>query len=113
MSKDCIQEFAWALGCIYNVEPSLPVHQSSLFEILTRVFGLPEGKTWLLVYDLKALLQTFARLVTGCYGSLRGVITTLFIGVSFRYGSLRPNWLPVAMRFHSRLQLIQVGVAGS
>ena len=38
--------------------PTQPVHPNSLFELMQSVLvGCPEGQIWLVVYDLKALMQ--------------------------------------------------------
>lgn len=54
-----ITDFLWALKPLAKVAPSQPIHNNSLFAILSKVLGegQPEGKVWLLVYDLKSLLQ--------------------------------------------------------
>ena len=51
----------WALKPLALVAPAMPVHNDSLFAVLRSVVGkeeqIPDGVIWLLVYDLKALMQ--------------------------------------------------------
>lgn len=66
MCKDVIAEFSWALQSLYDVEPSLPVHNSSLYKIFSSLIpDEPEGRIWLVVYDFKALLQQLCFLIVG------------------------------------------------
>ena len=61
MQKELICEHVWALKPLALVAPAMPVHKDSLFAVLRTVVGkedqLPDGVIWLLVYDLKALMQ--------------------------------------------------------
>lgn len=60
MSKDLLTDYVFVLLPLATVAPTMPLHANSLFEVLSKVEGLeslPEGMLWLLVYDLKTLLQ--------------------------------------------------------
>lgn len=61
MQKELICEHVWALKPLALVAPAMPVHNDSLFAVLRSVVGkeeqIPDGVIWLLVYDLKALMQ--------------------------------------------------------
>lgn len=61
-SKDTsISEFAWALQPLAAAVTSQPIHQDSLFGIVEKLIpGSPEGLVWLVVYDLKTLMQLLA-----------------------------------------------------
>ena len=72
MSKDnTILEYAWALQPLATLVPSLPIHQNSLFAVLSNMLSeSPEGVVWLVVYDLKTLLQLL--------GAAAGVVRLAF-----------------------------------
>ena len=61
LQKELICEHVWALKPLALVAPAMPVHNDSLFAVLRSVVGkeeqIPDGVIWLLVYDLKALMQ--------------------------------------------------------
>ena len=59
LSKDSsINEYSWVLQPLAKVVPAQPIHQNSLFEIIEKVLpDSPEGVIWMVVYDLKVLMQ--------------------------------------------------------
>ncbi|CAK9085501.1 unnamed protein product [Durusdinium trenchii] len=64
LSKENIQEYLWALQPIARQSPSQPVHADSLFEVLNRLIpDQAEGRIWLLVYDLKSIMQQLGHIV--------------------------------------------------
>lgn len=62
LAKECLSDFVWALKPLALASPSMPIHNDSLFATLRKTVGQsePDGKVWLMVYDLKVLMQ-FAR----------------------------------------------------
>ena len=61
LQKERIGDYVWALKPLALAVPAAAVHNNSLFAVLRGVVGdedkVPEGVVWLLVYDLKALMQ--------------------------------------------------------
>ena len=60
LSKDTtISDYIWILQPLAELVPSQPIHQDSLFEIVKKLVDATtaEGICWLLVYDLKTLMQ--------------------------------------------------------
>ena len=59
LSKEStIKDYCWALLPLAKVVPAQPIHQNTLFAVLQRVLpDSPEGVVWMVVYDLRVLLQ--------------------------------------------------------
>ena len=59
LAKECIGDFVWALKPLAVASPNMPIHNDSLFQTLRMTVSQsePDGKIWLMVYDLKVLMQ--------------------------------------------------------
>lgn len=62
LSKECVPQHTWALKPLAVLSPSQPIHSNSLFEIVQQLLAefhdsVDPGASWLLVYDLKCLMQ--------------------------------------------------------
>ena len=69
LAKECLNDFVWALKPLALASPSMPLQNDSLFATLRMVVdeGEPDGKIWLMVYDLKTLMQYLSYLKKGCF----------------------------------------------
>lgn len=84
LSKDStINDFCWALLPLAKVVPAQPIHQNALFQILQMVLqDAPEGVVWMVVYDLRVLMQCLGAGISHIFGftcfDVRQVVSNMY-----------------------------------
>ncbi|CAJ1358392.1 unnamed protein product, partial [Effrenium voratum] len=66
LSKEAIREFTWILRPLIQTSPAQPLASPSLFAVTSNLLSgldVPEGKLWLLTYDLRYLRKVWRQCV--------------------------------------------------